>query len=170
MKIFRPTAILLLLIFQASCDFSPAGSGCRAPFTASSGPFLGSEAPNFTLPDLSGEPVELARLFNEKPVLIIFWATWCPTCREEIPVLNEWIKKYPHLQILAVNVQEPAERVRAFAEKEGIRYPVVLDQEAEVAVQYGLVGVPASILIARGGRILYYGFALPRHVDRLIQE
>ena len=169
MKIFRPTAILLLLIFQASCDFSPAG-GCRAPFTASSGPFLGSEAPNFTLPNLSGEPVELARLFNEKPVLIIFWATWCPTCREEIPVLNEWIEKYPGLQILAVNVQEPAERVRAFAEKEGIRYPVVLDPEAEVAAQYGLVGVPASILIARGGRILYYGFALPGHVDQLIRE
>ncbi len=84
--------------------------------------------------------------------------------------MNEWVEKYPGLQIVGINVQEPAERVKAFAEKEKLLYPILLDQEAEVAHQYGLVGIPASILTTRGGRIIYYGFALPRNIERLIQE
>lgn len=129
---------------------------------------LGKQAPNFVLPNLNSEKVELAGLTSQKPTLLIFWATWCPTCNEEIPTLKEWHQKYPQLQLLAINVQEPAGRVRAFAEKRGIRYPILLDSEAEVAHQYGLVGIPASVLIAKGGRILYYGFTLPQNIEQLV--
>lgn len=165
-KIYFPFAILWLF---ASCSFLPGG-GCQSPFSSGAGPLLGSEAPNFVLPNLAGEAVELSDFVLEKPTLLVFWATWCPTCREEIPILNEWAEQFPDLQIVGVNVQEPLERVKPFAEKEGIHYPILLDREAEVAHQYGLVGIPAVILIAKGGKILYYGFALPRNIERLIKE
>lgn len=154
----RSGFFLATVLLLGNCGFPPPPSD----------QFLGNQAPNFVLPNLNSEKVELANLTSQKPTLLIFWATWCPTCNEEIPTLKEWHQKYPELQILAVNVEEPAGRVRAFAEKRGIRYPILLDSEAEVAHQYGLVGIPASVLIAKGGRILYYGFTLPQNIEQLV--
>lgn len=131
---------------------------------------LGNQAPDFSLPNLSKEEVELSKLVQEKPTMLVFWATWCPTCNEEIPVLNQWVDRYPGLQIVAVNVQESPERVRAFAKKKKIRYSILLDEEGEVAQQYGLVGIPASVLLAKGGKVIYYGFSLPQNVEPLIKE
>ena len=138
--------------------------------SASPNRFLGSQAPNFTLPDLQGNKVELANVVHEKPTLVVFWATWCPTCNEEIPTLNQWTELYPGLQILAVNVEEAGDRVRKFAEKKKIRYPVLLDEKGEIAEQYGLVGIPAAVLIAKGGQVIYYGFSLPVNVEQLIKQ
>jgi peroxiredoxin len=134
----------------------------------SAGHLLGSEAPNFVLPNLEGEKVELAQMIKEKPVLLVFWATWCPTCLEEIPTLNEWTKKFPQLKILGINVQESMEQIKPFASKRGVNYPVLLDQQAEVAELYGLIGIPAAIVVAKGGRIIYYGFSLPENIEGLI--
>ena len=133
-----------------------------------SGQLLGSEAPNFVLPNLQGEKIELAQVVKEKPVLLVFWATWCPTCLEEIPTLNEWTKKIPQLQILGINVQESLEQIKPFASKRGMNYAVLLDREADVAEQYGLIGIPAAIMVAKGGRIIYYGFSLPENIESLI--
>ena len=131
---------------------------------------LGSQAPNFILPNLSGQKVELAKVINEKPTLLVFWATWCPTCVEEIPTLNEWAQKYPQLQILGINVQEAKDHVQPFAAKQGMRYSILLDQEGDVSQQYGLVGIPATVLLAKGGRIIYYGFVLPQNIEELISR
>lgn len=165
---FKPTLVLLVAaLFIGSCG-GPGRGGCQS--ASSTGRLLGNQAPNFILSDLAGKPVELASLIQEKPVLLVFWATWCPACVEEVPILNEWTEAFPGLQIVGVNVQEPRERVQTFVEKHGVRYPVLLDEEANVAHQYGLIGIPAAILIAKGGKILYYGFSLPQNIERLIQE
>lgn len=169
MKIKTKSLALLLLgaFFIGSCG-GPGRGGCQAP--SSTGRLLGNPAPNFTLSNLAGEAVALASFTQEKPVLLVFWATWCPACVEEVPILNEWTEAFPGLQIVGVNVQEPRERVQAFAEKHGVRYPILLDEEAKVAHQYGLIGIPAAILIAKGGSVIYYGFSLPKNIERLIRE
>ena len=151
-----------------SCSPSPNG-GCQSAWMPAGERLLGNQAPDFTIPNLAGEKVVLSKLSQEKPTLLVFWASWCPTCNEEIPVLNQWAGLYPDLQIVGVNVQEPAERVRTFVKKRNIRYAVLLDEEGEVAEQYGLVGIPASVLLAKGGKIIYYGFSLPQDVDQLIK-
>ena len=158
---------LSLPLLLGNCSAS-SGGGCEAPWVSTGSRLLGSQAPNFVLPNLAGEKVELAAVSSQKPTLLVFWATWCPTCVEEIPVLNEWTEKYPGLQILGVNVQEPAERVRPFVKKYKIRYQVLLDEEGEAAQQYGLVGVPSTILLAKGGKVIYYGFALPQNIEQLM--
>lgn len=168
--ILRPLLLsFFLTLLLGSCSPS-TGGGCQGPWVSTGDRFLGTQAPNFVLPNLSGQRIELATVVSQKPTLLVFWATWCPTCKEEIPLLNEWSEKYPELKILGINVEELPERVKTFAEKYKIHYEILLDQEGEIAQEYGLVGVPSSILLAKGGKVIYYGFSLPENIEPLIKE
>ncbi len=129
-------------------------------------------APDFSLPEVvSGKKTVLSETNREKPVLLVFWASWCPACREEIPQVNEIYKKYSpeDLQILAVNVQESAGILKPFLKEFSIEYPVVMDESGEVSVKYGIEGLPTSVLLAKGGKILYYGFSLPGNLSELLE-
>ena len=168
MNHIRPAAFFVLAAMAfGSCGGPSGGCGARVP----AGPLehrLGGQAPNFVLENLSGEKVELAPLVREGPALLVFWATWCPTCTEEIPVLNAWTEDYPGLRILGINYQESEAELKSFASQKGVLYSILLDREGEVARQYGLVGIPAVVLVAKGGRVVYYGFALPQNIGELI--
>lgn len=133
---------------------------------------IGQPAPDFTLPVLSEnhQIVTLSTVAEKQPVLLTFWASWCPSCVEEIPRLNEWQGKYASkgLAIYGVDVQEPKDRVQQFVKAKEIRYPILLDEDGQVASRFGLVGLPASVLVAKGGKILYYGFSLPSNLDQWI--
>ena len=161
---------LMLLSLAVGCGSSP-NAGCMAPI-AIENQNLGDLAPDFTLfPVVEKEPpVVLSQEYAKGPVLVVFWATWCPSCVEEIPILNEWYDKYTPqgLQMIAVNVAEPRDRVRDFQKDNPMKYPVVLDLEGEVANQFGIVGLPVAVLLAKGGKIIYYGFALPENIEELL--
>jgi thiol-disulfide isomerase/thioredoxin len=169
MNRFRPALLFLSIFFLLGGCGDQAG-GCRTSWAPPGDPLLGNPAPNFVLANLAGEKVELANVVSEKPVLLVFWATWCPSCVEEVPILNEWQEKYPELQILGVNVEESLERVQAFAETYQVRYPLLLDSDATTTRDYGLVGIPATVLVSKGGRVLYYGFSLPENIEQLIES
>jgi len=140
-------------------------SGCRPDF---------SKAPDFTLPTLSqtNENLKLSGVNAENPVLLVFWASWCPPCVAEIPTLNKWQETYKTkgLKILGVNVQESRQHVNAFKEKNPIHYDVVLDRDGEIADRFGIHGLPSAVLLAKGGEIVYYGFSLPKNVNRKISR
>src|ERR1700677_55972 len=100
-----------------------------------------SPMPPFLVNDLEGNLISTATLHG-KIVLLAFWATWCPPCREEIPELNELAKRYPN-QLVVIGVSQddgPASDVRAFAQKIGMHYPIVMGSR-EMSDEYG--GVPA---------------------------
>ena len=155
----------LLIFFVLAGLFSGCG-------TQTSEKKTGAKAPDFTLPRLPGDSqVTLSKINGEKPVLLAFWASWCPSCVEEIPALNEMQAKYGdrNFEILSVNVQEPREDVMKFMKEKEIAYSVALDEDGEVASSYGLVGLPASVLLAKGGEILYYGFTLPENPEQYFE-
>lgn len=131
------------------------------------------KAPDFTLGLLedSSNKVTLSEMVRDQPVLLVFWATWCPSCRNEIPLLNAWHQKYEQhgdFQILAVNVQESREHVLKFKESNPFSYSSVMDEFGDVSALYGLSGVPVSVFLAKGGEIIYYGFGLPPNVEQLL--
>ncbi len=129
-----------------------------------------NQAPDFTLSSVEDQQsqVTLSDLTREKSVLLVFWATWCPSCIEEIPILNAWQEQYAErgLQVLAVNVQEPRHHVLEFQKMMPLNYPSLLDADGEVASRYNLMALPSSVLLAKGGEILYYGFGLPERIER----
>ncbi len=118
---------------------------------------VGDTAADFSLKNLDGQSVSLNQeLKTRKAVLLNFWATWCPPCREEIPGLISLQKKYggDAFTILGVDVGESQVKVANFVKKVGINYPVLLDSDQAVGEMYRVVGIPTSYLVASDGRIL----------------
>ncbi len=116
---------------------------------------VGDSAHNFSLMDLDGREVTLAE-FEGQPVIINFWATWCPPCRLEMPEFQRAFEAHEEdgLVILAVNVAESAEAVRSFFYDEmGYTYTPLLDEESRVAEAYGAVGLPATFFVDAAGEV-----------------
>lgn len=130
-------------------------------------------APDFSLasPTEAGK-TKLSDVTKTSPVLLIFWASWCPGCVHEIPEVNELAEKYKSkgLKVFGVNVQESSKKIQKFLKTHPMKYPVLMDAEGRVASSYGLVGLPAAVFVAKGGKILYYGFSLPGNIEELIQK
>lgn len=106
------------------------------------------EAPPFSLKDLEGNPVTLNAL-KGKPVLMIFFASWCPGCKEEIPLFEKFsIGKKDPLTILTVAIDgEKEKRIKQFVKELKITLPVLLDVKEKVARTYGVRMVPTTFLI-----------------------
>ncbi len=139
----------------------PAG---RNPTGEGPAPEVGRAGPDFILETLDGETLRLSDL-QGKPVVLNFWATWCPPCRDEIPELVAAYDQYRDqgLVIVGVNLQEPDGNVREFAEDFGIQFPVVIDRNGDVADKWRLggpvQGIPTSYFLDEAGvvREFFYG-------------
>lgn len=129
-------------------------------------------AQDFTLPlyKNSSQKIRLQEVVSQQPVLLVFWATWCPSCQQEMPILNRWKTKYPNLKILAINVEQEDEEISNFEQKKAIHFPVLLDRDGEVSRRYEIETLPSIILLAKGGGILYYGFTLPQNLEQLLAK
>ncbi len=116
---------------------------------------MGSPAPDFTLSGPAGE-TRLSTL-KGKLVLVHFWATWCPPCREELPSLaglNARMGGKP-FRLLAISIDnEGNEAVQKLLGRLGITLPVLLDPSSQVAKQYGITGVPETFIISPSGVVL----------------
>jgi peroxiredoxin len=131
----------------------------------------GSDPPaDFTLPDLDGRPVALNQFIGKKPVLLVFWATWCPECKAAIPEINAMATGplSAKLQVLGLDFRESREKVSAAVKARDIRYPVLLDKKGQVARAYGVVGIPTYVLIGRDGKVVYREHVLPGDLSRYL--
>jgi cytochrome c biogenesis protein CcmG, thiol:disulfide interchange protein DsbE len=127
-----------------------------ALFTGSCAVSQSKDAPNFSLQNSSGKYVELAKL-KGKPVVVNFWATWCPPCKAEIPGFQKVYGKYHSkgLEIVGISLDEKGwSVVKPFVEKSKITYPVVLDN-GDVAAKYGDIrSIPTTFFIDKKGKIV----------------
>lgn len=130
-------------------------------------------APDFTLEsyDHPGESITLSSLYQEAPVVLVFWATWCPTCVSEIPEINRFVKRTAGLgvKVLGVNIEESRRRIERLESRFPMDYDSVLDENAEVSELYDIESLPTVVVLAKGGEILYYGFHLPQDLERRLQ-
>ena len=127
----------------------------RAKFRAQHSHLAGrAVAPDFTLTDLSGEPLRLSS-YRGKVVLLDFWATWCDPCRDEIPRFNVLQDKYANrgLQIIGVSMDDSLGPVRDFQKQFKMNYPVVMGSARIGELYGGILGLPVAVLIGPDGRI-----------------
>ena len=116
---------------------------------------IGTPAPAFTLTHLNGTMIQFPEHYRNKIVAIRFWADWCPFCKTEMADLEPVYRRYHDrgLVILAINVMQSPAEVRAFTERTGISYEVLLDSQGEVMRRYGVMGLPMTFIVDRHGII-----------------
>jgi thiol-disulfide isomerase/thioredoxin len=109
-------------------------------------------APPLAGVDLEGRPLALTEL-RGRPVLVHFWATWCPVCRFEQDSIQAISRDWT---VLSVALEEtPVEELRAYMDEAGLSFPVLRDTDGALAARYGVRGVPASFVVDAAGRIRF---------------
>ena len=113
-------------------------------------------APDFKLADMDGELRTLAS-YRGKPLIINFWATWCPPCRAELPSMNRgWNKiKDQGIAMLAVNVGEDEETIFMFTGDYPIEFDLLLDRSGDTIKEWPVKGLPTTFVLDPQGRIVY---------------
>jgi len=112
-------------------------------------------APDIVVKDLDGHSVRLSD-YRGKLVFLNFWATWCPSCREEMPSmerLNQSMKGRP-FQMLSVSIDDTLEDILRFRKTLGYTFPMFLDPDHKAAALYQITGIPETFLIAPDGTLL----------------
>lgn len=144
-----------VLIFFAMSLFLVA---CGAPsegieVTVGTGSPVASEsepAPDFTLATLDGEEISLSNYQGEW-VILNFWATWCPPCITEMPYLQTLADR--GLNVLGVNMAEEAGEVKLFTVKHGIKFPILMEPDDNLVLDYQARSLPRTVIIAPDGTI-----------------
>ncbi len=115
-------------------------------------------APDFTLEDMDGKRYTLSAL-RGKVVMVNFWATWCPPCREEIPSMEAI---YQDLRdkgfiVLAINQWETPDHVFSYMGQLEVypSFPILFDRDSSVSEAFGVKGLPTTVLIDKQGRVVY---------------
>ena len=124
-------------------------------------------APNFTLETLDGESVTLSDL-KGKVVLLDFWASWCPPCRQEAPGLAQVYKEYEDrgVEFIGISVWDHLNDAKDYVQRFGIIYLSGLDSQGTILVDYGVRGIPEKFLIDTQGQLVAK-FIGPSYVEEL---
>ncbi|MCK5917564.1 MAG: TlpA family protein disulfide reductase [Cocleimonas sp.] len=124
-----------------------------------------STAPAFEYPDLNDKIHKLAD-YKGKPIVINFWATWCPPCRKEMPSMNRAWKhlKEEGIQMLAINVGEDEAAVHVYQNEHPIDFPILLDPTSESLEAWRIRGLPTTYIISPNGAVAYSAVG-PREWD-----
>ncbi len=118
-------------------------------------PQIGKIAPAFELSDINGKKVAFTD-YKGKVILINFWATFCGPCKAEMPSLNNLFNAFKNdgFMVLAISIDSSEKPVQTYLKDNPLAYPVLMDKDQDVYFdQYGVLGLPTSILIDRDGII-----------------
>lgn len=135
---------------------------------------IGEQAPDFELQTLEGNSFKLSEHFGKKPVYLVFWATWCPICKAEIPNIKKIYQQLgDDIFILAINIgqRDSVQEIKKYRENYQLPYQLAFDEGTKVSRQYDVVGTPWQVIIDVNGKIRYRSNRTPenlkQHIDSL---
>ena len=160
----RPVAVLLLLLVLAAA--------CGGPKKASTQPSL---SPGEIVPGSVDTLKATLHALEGKPVVVNYWATWCIPCRAEMPRLAAAATKYASsVHFLGVDVEDDRDSAEAFAQKRGVRYPMMSDERGAIRSDQRIVGLPVTQFYRSDGALAFVnngeiqGDELTRHIEDLL--
>lgn len=117
---------------------------------------IGQKAPDFTLKSSTGENLRLSE-YRGEVVMLHFWATWCGSCRQEMPLLDDLYKRYKRVgfRLLGVNVDDNLQRATDMVKELGVDFPVVFDARKGVSKLYKVNTMPVTVILDREGEVRY---------------
>lgn len=162
--LFLVLSVVFPLLLQAMGDLEQSRSGQVERF----------QITDFVLPDLEGERFSFATL-SGKVVIVNFWATWCPVCRDEIPHLMDLRNSYASqgFEVLGVSLDEyGALAAKPYAKKMKIDYPIVIGDGEVVKLFGGILGLPTTFVVDRQGFVVarFIGYAGKKALEETIKQ
>jgi len=140
------------------------GNGTGAPSITE-----GSDAPSFVLNDLNGQPVKSVDLLSDKPLVLDFWASWCPYCVEELPELvSMYAKSGDKFRLVGINLDRSKAAALKYVKNNNIQFTNLFDESGSVAKSFGVVGIPVKVIIDSKGKIIKKSAAL-KDVKKLLE-
>ncbi len=131
---------------------------------------LGQPAADFSLNNLNGQPLTMSQFREGKPVILFFWATWCPHCRVQLGDLNQLTATFARqgIKLLLVNVGENPAVVKAYVKQHPVNFEVLVDADATINDHYVIPGFPTFYFIDRQGVVRGVEHYLPQNYASLL--
>jgi len=144
----------LLIFGSLSGEQAPSGSTTLVQDSVSAGT-AANPAPDFMLQKLGGGTISLSEFKGKKPVVVDFWASWCPNCRRDMPKLNGFYEKYKDkVEVIGVNLQEKESTVKDFVDSRNISFPIALDPSGHASNAFGIQYTNTHFLIDINGNLV----------------
>ena len=134
---------------------------------------VGSKAPAAVVESLDGKSVDLASWIGKTPVLIEFWATWCPNCKELEPAMAAAHRKYGdrvRFVGVAVSVNQSPELVRRYAAKHALPLEILFDRKGTASDAYDVPATSYVVVIDRAGKVVYTGLGGDQDLEAALKK
>jgi thiol-disulfide isomerase/thioredoxin len=134
---------------------------------------VGSKAPSALVKTLDGKALDIGSYVGKSPMLIEFWAFWCPNCKEMEPSLLALQKKYgSRVRFLgvAVSVNQSPERVKAYTTKRGYRHETVFDTDGKATEAYDVPATSYVVVVDRQGKVVYTGLGGKQDLEAALKK
>jgi thiol-disulfide isomerase/thioredoxin len=134
---------------------------------------VGSTAPGAKVATLDGKDADLSAYIGKMPVLMEFWAVWCPNCKELEPTLLSVSKKYgSRVKFIgiAVSVNETPDRVKAFVEKHGLPGDHFFDTKGNATGAYDVPATSYIVVLDKTGKVVYTGLGGKQDLEAAIKK
>lgn len=156
--LLRPFFLFVILFFAI---FIPGKIWLRAHLAAKFPPAAplrpGVQVTSFTLPDMAGATHTLEEYLAKNDfVMLHFWATWCPSCNEEMPTVVELYRELSPrgVEVVAISADRSVEDLEDYLEKNNLPFPVLRDETGNLMDKYNVTYIPTTLLVAKDGRLV----------------
>ena len=128
---------------------------------------VGKPASDFTLKTHDGKSLTLSKLKGKRGAVLVFFATWCPSCMAEVPQVKKLVEATRDKKVLVygVNFRQSQRIVAKFVRDKAVNYRILLDSDGKVTKAYGVSGIPTVLGIDAAGIVRYRAHAIPKDHD-----
>lgn len=163
-----PTTLIGLLLIWAVIQNDGNPGGLAVNQTLGERNVSAQERASFELPSIDGDGMVRLSDFLGKVVLVDFWSSWCPPCRQESPALEAAYEDFRDLgvEFVGIAIWDVESETRKFRDAFELKYPIVSDSNGRVAVEWGVVGIPEKFFVDRDGLVVKK-YAGPMTRDKL---
>ncbi|MEC8986524.1 MAG: TlpA disulfide reductase family protein [Chloroflexota bacterium] len=148
--------LILAILISLFAIFLATGLANQASATGRSGEqLIGRRAPEFLADSINGKPLSLSN-YPESPIILNFWASWCPPCRDETPHFEKiWrLYKEKDVVVIGINVQDDLNSANEYISEFDVTFINGMDKNGRIMVDYGVTGLPVTFFLDREGMII----------------